>query len=350
MRRVWLVRTIVLAALLALPFLPRITGFAFGGSELEQHEGVHVPESRWQFGTLPSGGIYRHAFVVVNHTGQPLSFLHSTSTCGCATANLPEEPIAPGKFGAIDVVVIPGDRTGPYTGSILVETDHPEFNHIKFSLEGSFVHTDGRLATSPGGLYIKSIRGAGDVSARIMLSRLGDDRLGFLAAKCDLDGVIVRQATIRESPHRDPIQYTELEVLVADGLAIGTVTGSITVMTDHDTVPSTEVPVSLSVLSPFEVYPEVLYIGNCEQELAVGSVRVRHRLGLPLKVEGVEMGKGMPGSVRYDRLDCSTIRLRYSLPQKDMAMVKSGGEILVTLEADSDAKIRVPTVTLEGGV
>lgn len=61
-------------------------------------------EPEYQFGEVREGTVVRHTFRFRNAGRQPLLITDARSTCGCTVPSYPEQPIAPGATGEVEVV------------------------------------------------------------------------------------------------------------------------------------------------------------------------------------------------------------------------------------------------------
>lgn len=65
---------------------------------------MELQQTVWDFGTIQKNKSVAHDFVFTNTGDANLVILDSHSECGCTVAEVPQEPIAPGKQGKIKVV------------------------------------------------------------------------------------------------------------------------------------------------------------------------------------------------------------------------------------------------------
>ena len=177
---------------------------------------------------------------------------------------------------------------------------------------------------------------------RIMLSRTGDDPLRFLSAHCDIEGVKLIEATELESPHRDPLRYTELEIDVPDSLPLGKASGIVTIRTSHDENPLIGLPIQIDVLSPIEVYPSTLVLTIGNSGILGGTVRMRSRLGHSLRIANVTLESGLGGAASYEESSDDTIELIYALSQVDLPSRNECGDIIVSFDIESLDEVYIP--------
>lgn len=64
-------------------------------------------EQKFDFGTVFFPSDNKHTFKFKNTGNVPLVIQDATASCGCTVPNKPEEPIAPGAIGELDVIFRP---------------------------------------------------------------------------------------------------------------------------------------------------------------------------------------------------------------------------------------------------
>lgn len=75
-----------------------------------------------EMGAATAVGVFKYQ----NKGDKPVHFKAVRPSCGCTTAALPKNDVAPGEKGEITATFNIGDRTGLQQKSITVETDDPE--------------------------------------------------------------------------------------------------------------------------------------------------------------------------------------------------------------------------------
>lgn len=85
--------------------------------EMDFEDTVH------NFGTLAEGIKAKHAFEFTNNGKTPLIISGAKGSCGCAVADYPRDPIAPGGSGFIQVVFDTDGKSGHQEKSIALTTN-----------------------------------------------------------------------------------------------------------------------------------------------------------------------------------------------------------------------------------
>jgi hypothetical protein len=70
---------------------------------------IEYMEEKFDFGTVFFPSDNKHTFKFKNTGSVPLTITDATASCGCTVPSVPEEPIAPGAIGELDVIFRPKD-------------------------------------------------------------------------------------------------------------------------------------------------------------------------------------------------------------------------------------------------
>ncbi|POY36114.1 hypothetical protein C3K47_13020 [Solitalea longa] len=73
---------------------------------------IKFVEDKFDFGKIAAGEVVEHTFKFVNTGKFPLIIKSATASCGCTVPSKPDEPIAPGATGEIDVKFNSEGKTG----------------------------------------------------------------------------------------------------------------------------------------------------------------------------------------------------------------------------------------------
>lgn len=89
---------------------------------------VKIIDSVFNFGKVSEGEKVVYNFRFQNIGDQPLVIASATASCGCTVPERPEEPIAPGEFGAIKIVFDSQGRPGQTHKEVeVVSNAEPQF-------------------------------------------------------------------------------------------------------------------------------------------------------------------------------------------------------------------------------
>ena len=77
------------------------------------------------YGTIDKGADGKRVFVFKNTGKEPLIISNARGSCGCTVPKWPNQPIAPGQSGTIEVVY-DTKRVGPFTKTVTVNSNATE--------------------------------------------------------------------------------------------------------------------------------------------------------------------------------------------------------------------------------
>jgi hypothetical protein len=87
---------------------------------------VQVIDNTFDFGHLAPGETVGHPFRFKNTGDHPLHLRDIATSCGCATARLPEAPVPPGDTATIEITFDTTGKTGLQYKTIHVFTNTPD--------------------------------------------------------------------------------------------------------------------------------------------------------------------------------------------------------------------------------
>lgn len=85
--------------------------------------------------TVPAGTIVPHAFVVTNVGDETLHIARVSTSCGCTTAALAEDDLAPGESVRVEVAVDTSGFYGTVTRTMTVESNDPATPVAVFTIQ-----------------------------------------------------------------------------------------------------------------------------------------------------------------------------------------------------------------------
>lgn len=136
-------------------------------------DGVIFETISHDFGSFSEDGDNRTChFRFTNRSKGMIAVAHVQTTCGCATADYPRQPVASGKSGVISITYNPKGRPGRFSRSILVSfagMDEKVKLHITGTVIPGAVRKDKRFPYVMGDLQLKT------ASLRFQPMRGGDE-------------------------------------------------------------------------------------------------------------------------------------------------------------------------------
>jgi hypothetical protein len=87
---------------------------------------IRFSENHWYFGYLPTGAVVHHDFWIHNSGGDTLKISKVTPGCGCTTAPLSKQDIAPGDSARLSVVFDTKNMFGKMIKDVAVSSNDPD--------------------------------------------------------------------------------------------------------------------------------------------------------------------------------------------------------------------------------
>ncbi|MFA5430469.1 MAG: DUF1573 domain-containing protein [Candidatus Omnitrophota bacterium] len=139
-------KTLIVAGLLASSFLcgcvapkgaavksPAVSFVPAGGGE-KRKESVS-----YDFGSIREGDIQEHAFLIQNEGKKKLTITGTVASCGCASASVRKNTLAPGEETFLDVKFDSKGYSGAITQFVYVNTDDVDNPALKFIIKAVVV-------------------------------------------------------------------------------------------------------------------------------------------------------------------------------------------------------------------
>lgn len=111
-------------SILAIVGLTVALGYAAGFQGAKSKIGFS--ENYWYFGYLPTGAVVHHDFWIHNSGGDTLRISKVTPGCGCTTAPLSKDAIAPGDSARLSVVFDTENMLGKMIKDVTIESNDPD--------------------------------------------------------------------------------------------------------------------------------------------------------------------------------------------------------------------------------
>lgn len=117
---------------------------------------MSIDESVFLFENIEEGEIVSHDFVISNVGSKPLVLSGTTSSCDCATAKWPREPIAPGKSATVTYEFNSKGKSGEQTHRLTLISNTEPADHYLYLIgrvlsEGAVAPSNFDLPSPPAG-------------------------------------------------------------------------------------------------------------------------------------------------------------------------------------------------------
>ena len=232
------------------------------------------------FGTTPRGPVLTTYFRFTNNTNQTLTLGQPRVSCGCTSASVLKNQVAPGETSAI-VAYMDTRRiqTAGVTKSVLVYVPFLTPNQEEVTLKVQTVCRDD-LIFAPDTLVFGNIRKGqgGMVSTKVTFT--SDPKWEIKTSTST--GAYVKVAHKLESRNGSSVTY-EITATLEKDCPAGNWVSDINLETSNATVAKLRIPVSVNVSAPLAVTPEAVQFGD----VPLGSPsekRVVLESGTPFKI------------------------------------------------------------------
>lgn len=120
-------RSIILRySLSILVFVALIAALGHAAGSQDQKPKIRLSEDYWYFGYLYTGAVVHHDFWIHNSGGDTLRISKVTPGCGCTTAPLSKQDIAPGDSARLSVVFDTKNMLGKMIKDVAIESNDPD--------------------------------------------------------------------------------------------------------------------------------------------------------------------------------------------------------------------------------
>jgi hypothetical protein len=213
------------------------------------------------FGTTPRGPALTHYFQVKNTSTQPVTLGTARVSCGCVSANVLKNQLAPGETTA--VVAVMDTRRIPQAGvtktvTVYVPFLSPVLEEVELKVQ-AIARDD--LVISPEGLAFGTVKKGkgGTATVKLTLYNFG----GWQVSEPQSTGQYV-SAEVKQV-NRQPAEVTyELTATLKDDCPAGNWTADVWVKTNAPGVERLRVPVTVNVVASITANPEAVSIASAK--------------------------------------------------------------------------------------
>jgi hypothetical protein len=237
-------------------------------------------EPVYVFGERTSLQDVAHTFVIRNAGAAPLIVERVQTSCGCTTAALATNVLAPDASAELKAVLSLRGRRGEQRQSITIESNDPHHPRFRLELQG-MVGDD--VEVQPSGVHFGMV--GRDQALERELEVVGASGTVFRVTAVEADAVLFAAAveTIEEG------RRYRVRVRTRPPLAAGRGAATLTIRTDHAQYPALTVPVAAVVVGDVVAVPNAVYLVAGLQEAAqVHYLSVYAPDERPFNILGVE--------------------------------------------------------------
>lgn len=238
------------------------------------------PDKVMDFGTSPKGTVLVHYFRFTNNTTQTLTLGTPRVSCGCTSAALSKNTVAPGETAAViaymDTRRIP---TPNVTKSVIVYVPFLAPYQEEVALRVQTVARDD-LMMSPDTLALGTVSKGQTASAVTKVTFLSDPN--WKVTDADSSGAFIKASFKEESRSGSTVTY-EVTATLDKNCPAGNWVSEINLKTSNPAVAKLRIPVTVNVVTPVAASPETISFGN----VALGTEsekKLTLQSGTPFKI------------------------------------------------------------------
>ena len=239
-------------------------------------------------GSVAKGDKISQDFAIRNDGNAPLQITDVRPACGCTVASY-DKTIAPGKLGAVHVVVDTATFNGPVSKGVTVMTNDAANPQIELTVRAK---VDPYIAVKPGFARYTIVRGEAK-EGTIVQTLFAPDGAPMDVVKVDSPWpyleVSFREAQEGERLPDVKVKQWRVETKLSSEAPVGPLAGYVTVHTNHPKQKVVEIPVSGFVRPVLAVTPPKADFGKVDVKEPLRRVLdVKNFATEPIKVIGVE--------------------------------------------------------------
>jgi len=238
-------------------------------------------EKAKDFGTTPRGPVLVHYFRFTNTTGQVITVGQPRVSCGCTSAAVTANKLAPGETAAVVAYMDTRRITQPYTTkSVIVYVPVTTGNNIEeVALRVQTVCRDD-LMMSPDTLAFGTVKkgAGGKLSTKVTFT--SDPNWKVTEAKST--GAFVKVDFKEDSRTGNLVTYEVTATLDKD-CPVGNWLSDVNLKTNNAGVASLRIPVTVNVASSVAVNPDTVQLGEISLGTSVEK-QVTIQIGAPFKI------------------------------------------------------------------
>jgi Protein of unknown function (DUF1573) len=184
----------------------------------------------WNLGGVEDGHDYSYAFRLVNVSDRPVTIISSQGDCGCLRVSAEKDVVQPGETVQIPTTIRVGETLDIFKRQILVITAAPESQRLTLPIIGSLVQS-ARIASNLQQLDFGEVEKGTKHTALMSLRRNDGTPVTFVRMESDAKWI-----KLSNDPTASSRVLTAIDIPLvfdASGLAPGSYTAQVTVITDH---------------------------------------------------------------------------------------------------------------------
>lgn len=141
---------------------------------------IEFVEDFWDFGSIPAGSIVKHDYAFKNIGSDTLEITRVKPTCGCTTAPLSSNKIAPGEAAEISASLDTKKLKGVVRKSILIDSNDPINPYLKISFKARINDTLATIQSNPQVADLGRFKSSEKVKLSLDIMNRGPDPINLV--------------------------------------------------------------------------------------------------------------------------------------------------------------------------
>lgn len=230
----------------------------------------------FQFGEVDPGQVISHSFVLVNPGSAPVRIINVRTSCGCTTAAMATNLLAPGQSTELVAGLDLKGRTGTQRKALYVESDDPVSPRLRLEMSGTVVTP---IEVQPAGVHFGTLAREGVAEQDVLL--VGRTGVVFQVKEVrSSSAAFTADVETKEAGHLYRVTIRSTGPRLA-----GTSHAAVQVLTDHPLLPRIDIPVSVFVSADVVATPSsLLLVQGATNAVRAYYVGVHSPAGKPFRV------------------------------------------------------------------
>ncbi len=141
---------------------------------------IEFIEDFWDFGSIPKGSVVKYDFAFKNTGSDTLIITRVKPTCGCTTAPLSSDKIAPGETAEISASLDTKKLRGTVRKSILIDSNDPINPYLKISFKAKINDTLATIQSNPQVADFERFKGSDKAKFTLSIINRGSDPIDLV--------------------------------------------------------------------------------------------------------------------------------------------------------------------------
>lgn len=307
------------------------------GQDAPGHASLICSQPVYEFGERSANEVVTNTFVLRNAGTNAVHLLNVRTSCGCTTAALATNVLAPGQTTDLLANLSLQGRRGQQRKTIYVESDDPYAGNLRLELVGAV-----RVAieVQPEGLHFGSLARDGEVERNVVLTARSNLTFHVTSVRSSSQGFDVHAVT-REEGRR-----YEIAVRSVGPRPGGTSYALVQVETDLADMPVVNVPVTVFGVSDIVAAPATLMlVQGATNETRTYYLNLSSPAGKRFKLTKINLPRP---DMTYTVASAVPDRYRLELKVPGWLGDLNGGSIRIETDLESMREVTVPLRVIAG--